>query len=197
MRAAQVEFLLKGFKDASLRAITKTAGVTTGAFYGYFTDKAALFEALVEPAAGDLKRMYIEAQESFKKYPVENMVDMMRDYTGEHLQRFLDFVYRHFDAFKLIVCFSEGTPYSGYINSLIEIETTNTIHFFELLRQFRGGGEPVQRELIHILNTAYLNAVFETVRHDMPKQVADGYIGKLTAFFAFGWEKVFLAPELE
>ena len=48
-RAAMQEFLDKGFQGASLRQIVKNAGVTTGAFYGYFSSKEALFNALVEP----------------------------------------------------------------------------------------------------------------------------------------------------
>ena len=34
--AAKREFLEKGFARASLRKIVRDAGVTTGAFYGYF-----------------------------------------------------------------------------------------------------------------------------------------------------------------
>ena len=34
-RAAKAEFLEKGYKDASLRNIVKSVGMTTGAFYGY------------------------------------------------------------------------------------------------------------------------------------------------------------------
>jgi len=34
--------LEKDFNSASLRNIVKTAGVTTGAFYGYFSGKEAL-----------------------------------------------------------------------------------------------------------------------------------------------------------
>ena len=41
--AALTEFLDKGFLGASLRQIVKNAGVTTGAFYGYFPNKEALF----------------------------------------------------------------------------------------------------------------------------------------------------------
>ena len=48
-QAALGEFLDKGFLGASLRQIVKNAGVTTGAFYGYFSSKEALFNALVEP----------------------------------------------------------------------------------------------------------------------------------------------------
>ena len=47
LEAAKREFLEKGFKSASLRSIVKTAGVTTGAFYGYYASKEDLFEALV------------------------------------------------------------------------------------------------------------------------------------------------------
>ena len=36
LEAAKEEYLQKGFKSASLRNIVKTAGVTTGVFYGYY-----------------------------------------------------------------------------------------------------------------------------------------------------------------
>ena len=47
LSAAMQEFLEKGYKSASLRNIVKAAGVTTGAFYGYYDSKEDLFEALV------------------------------------------------------------------------------------------------------------------------------------------------------
>lgn len=43
LQAAEEEFLENGFKDASLRKIVKAAGVTTGAFYRYYSTKEALF----------------------------------------------------------------------------------------------------------------------------------------------------------
>ena len=45
--AAKAEFLEKGYKDASLRNIVKSVGMTTGAFYGYYKSKEELFEAIV------------------------------------------------------------------------------------------------------------------------------------------------------
>ena len=36
LEAAKAEYLQKGFKSASLCNIVKTAGVTTGVFYGYY-----------------------------------------------------------------------------------------------------------------------------------------------------------------
>ena len=48
-------FKTQGFEKANLRAICKSAGVTTGAFYGHFEDKEALFSELVEPVAFSFK----------------------------------------------------------------------------------------------------------------------------------------------
>ena len=46
LNAAKAEFLEKGFRSASLRNIVKTACVTTGTFYGYYSSKEDLFDAL-------------------------------------------------------------------------------------------------------------------------------------------------------
>ena len=58
--AALAEFLDKGFQGTSLRQIVKNAGVTTGAFYGYFSSKEALFNALVESHATALMGKFME-----------------------------------------------------------------------------------------------------------------------------------------
>lgn len=66
LAAGKEEFLEKGFKSASLRNIVKTAGVTTGAFYGYFSGKEALFAALVEEHATAIMNIFMSAQEDFE-----------------------------------------------------------------------------------------------------------------------------------
>ena len=62
LEVGKEEFLAKGFKDASLRGIVKAAGFTQGAFYGYYPDKAALFDALVSEAADTLMEQFKAAQ---------------------------------------------------------------------------------------------------------------------------------------
>ena len=63
--AGKTEFLEKGFKNASLRNIAQKAGVTTGAIYGYYPDKAALFGALVSEPAEQLRNWYASVQHEF------------------------------------------------------------------------------------------------------------------------------------
>ena len=73
--AARAEFLDKGFQGTSLWQIVKNAGVTTGAFYGYFSSKEAPFNALVEPHATALMGKFMEAQISFAELPEEQQLE--------------------------------------------------------------------------------------------------------------------------
>ena len=68
-QAALEEFSEKGFLGASLRQIVKNAGVTTGAFYGYFSSKEALFASLVEPHAAALMGRFMEARQALAELP--------------------------------------------------------------------------------------------------------------------------------
>ena len=61
-KCAALEFAEKGFRGASLRNIVKQAGVTTGAFYGYYNSKEELFEALVGEHAQRLTDIFVNGQ---------------------------------------------------------------------------------------------------------------------------------------
>ncbi|HML45886.1 MAG TPA: TetR/AcrR family transcriptional regulator [Clostridia bacterium] len=104
LEAGKQEFLTMGFQDASLRRIAQKAGVTTGAIYGYYAYKAALFQALVEPTATDFKTRFIGMQKTFAALPPDAQIRGMRAYSSEALQSFLDDIYAHYDAFRLLVC---------------------------------------------------------------------------------------------
>ncbi len=181
------EFLQKGFEGASLRAIAKAAGVTTGAIYGYFPDKKALFEALVAQPAKELLDKYIVTQQEFAERPAERQAAEMVRTSDESMAWMVEYIYSHYDAFKLLVCCSAGTEYAAYINEMVEIETQATLRFIAAMHQ---AGQPVRdmdEQLIHILANAMFSGVFEIVAHDMPKEKATEYINSLKEFYRAGW----------
>ena len=73
-QAAKTEFLQKGYKDASLRNIVKSVGMTTGAFYGYYKSKEKLFEALVGEHYAYLLGCFQKAQKEFADLPHEQQI---------------------------------------------------------------------------------------------------------------------------
>jgi AcrR family transcriptional regulator len=56
LRAARAEFTSQGFLAAKTEAIVAAAGVTRGALYHHFRDKAALFDAVVEQMQEEIAR---------------------------------------------------------------------------------------------------------------------------------------------
>jgi len=56
VRAAREEFVARGFGDAATTRIVAQAGVTRGALYHHFADKAALFAAVLADVADGISR---------------------------------------------------------------------------------------------------------------------------------------------
>ena len=190
LEVGKAEFLLRGFKDASLRGIVKEAGFTQGAFYGYYKDKAALFEALVEPAAGNLVAQFRKAQDAhFDLIPTDRTAES-RILSTEYLRGFVAYVYNHFDAFKLVICCAEGTKYERYIHELVELQVARTEDYYRELKKLGRIEGEVSHELHHMITSAYFTAVFETVHHDMAREQAMSYIEKLASFFNSGWDSI-------
>lgn len=188
LEVGKQEFLEKGFKDASLRAIVKKAGFTQGAFYGYYDSKEALFNALVEPASKGLLDGFMEATKKHYDLIPEDKAVQSQELSTEYLRYFMDYIYDNFDAFKLILCCSSGTKYENFVHDLVELEVKQTEAYYEQLRaagQMEGG---ISHELHHLITSAYFTAVFETVVHDMERSRAMCYIEELAVFFNYGWE---------
>ena len=193
MAEGKKEFLAKGFKDASLRNIVKRAGVTTGAFYGYYPDKQALFEALVLPVVNGLRAMFLAAQEEFDHLPEAAKLENVYAYTSEEVKTFIAYIYDHFEEFKLLISCAEGTAFSNFIHDLVEIEVEYTLRFVESTGNDALASGRATPELLHIISSAFFSAVFEVVKHDMSREAADSYIESLKQFFMAGW-RIILNP---
>lgn len=188
--AAKKEFLEKGYKSAALRKIAEGAKVTTGALYGYYPDKMSIFNSLVEREAKTLTEWFRNIMRSFNDMPDHIKVNDMHEYSEEKLLDMMDYIYDHYDAFKLIICCSEGTAYEGFIDELADIEVEYSMEYFEYL--YRAGimKKRIEKGYMHILENAYFSAIFETVVHDMAREDAKRYILDLTGFFGAGWDSV-------
>lgn len=189
--AAREEFLQKGFQGASLRNIVKKAGVTTGAFYRYYPTKEALFAALVDEQAQFVLSLYHSTFEKFKSLDAEGQTEFMLSLSGECISRMMDYIYDNFEAFKLIITCSQGTPYEDFIHKLVEDEVETTLIYIESLKSMGYEFPPIKKELIHMIASALFSGCFETVVHDMPKEDAAEFVAQLMQYNTAGWERLF------
>lgn len=190
LEAGKQEFLSKGFQGASLRNIAASLSVTTGAIYRYYSDKEALFDALVEEPAQILVERYRKIQQSFSSLPLERQLNDLPEVSDNGQMWMIRHLYDHFDAFKLIACCSAGTKYEHYIDTLIEIEVNASRTLIDRMTTAGLDVHTIDDELIHIVASALFSGMFETVRHDMPLDKAVIYMDSLREFYSAGWFKI-------
>ena len=190
-QAALAEFLDKGFQGASLQQIVKNAGVTTGAFYGYFSSKEALFASIVEPHAAALMGRFMEAQLSFAELPETEQPAHVGKESGAYLTWMVDYICQHREPVKLLLCGAEGTSYENFVHNMVEVEVEATLEYIEVLRRAGQEVPPLDRSLCHIIASGMFNSIFEVVVHDMPHDQALRDVQQLRAFYTGGWERLF------
>ena len=189
-QSALDEFSEKGFLGASLRQIVKHAGVTTGAFYGYFSSKEALFASLVEPHAAAIMGKFMEAQTSFSELPDEEQEDHMGVESGDCINWMVDYICQHREPVKLLLCRSEGTSYERFVHNMVEIEVEYTLKYIEVLRRLGKKIPNLDRSLCHIIASSMFNGLFEIVIHDMPREQAVWDVAQFRDFYTAGWLKL-------
>ena len=186
--AARREFLEKGFQNASIRSIAKRSGITSGGLYRHFKNKEDMFAALVEPALAEVNA-WMDAHVwrgwqgalagDYGAMWQDNEIDMIREV-----------VYPNLDAFRLILCCSQGTRYESFVDDLVN-EHQNIM--LDVFGQLRARGVPVKdvsAEELHILMSAYTTAMFEPIVHAYPLEDAMHYLKTIEAFFLPGWHDI-------
>lgn len=190
---AKQEFLSCGYEKASTNVICKNAGVTSGALYKRYSGKDELFCALVSPVADKFKELLKGVNDDFHDLP-ENEKNKTafapKSQTNGYVD-FIDFVYDHFDVFKLLIECSNGSSYGHYLHELVDILSESILRFMkETNREAVIMGKKVTSEIIHILITSHLNGLFEPVVHNMNREDARIYAEQLQYFFNVGWADI-------
>ena len=111
-------FLKYTFKSAPLRKIVAAAGVTTGAFYGYFANKEELFYALTDETARGLMELLDSVASDMNAFSPEEKVFKMCSAYISRIPEIVDYLLEHRDTMRLIISCSQGTKYENFFSNL-------------------------------------------------------------------------------
>ena len=189
--AALEEFAAKGYAGARMEDIARRAGVAKGTLYLHFGDKEGLFRAIAEPVVDQFKAMFRRVQEDFHQLSEEEQRADMGQYTARHQEEMLDYIYDHFDVFRLLLDGAHGTRFSCFLDELVDIEVEYTYKYMEVIGCESVKSGLVTEEFIHIIVTAYFNGMFEVVRHNMDRAAAQRYVKMLNRYHMAGFSTVF------
>lgn len=190
LNTAKKHFLQDGLDGASLRNIVKDAGLTTGAFYKYYPTKESLYDALVDPYLEHIYHIYDGILENFEAMPAQAQTDHMTEASGDGIQQIVDYVYAHYDHFRLLLKCGDSGKYADFIHGMVGREIASTLKYMDTLRQSGIPVPMVEESLLHMINTGFFSSVFQIIEHDMDKETAMKNIAQLKEFQTGGWERL-------
>lgn len=190
LECARQEFLEKGYQDASLRTIALKAGTSTGSIYTRFHDKQGLFDALVSPAVSCLLKWFREEEESFSQFSSDRQAELAYTYGEDKFAQFVDYIYDHYEEFRLILCCGGGSGYMDFIGELAATDMEYTLKFIHATGSNALENGRLCTELMHMLTSAFYSGIFETIVHGMSRQKAHTYVGQLRRFYICGWRDI-------
>lgn len=190
LASAKKEFLEKGFTAASLRKIAANAGVTTGAMYRHFKDKDAFFCALVDDAIEATKKVVMLADSNNHANLTSSQMKEHIDSEKKSTEKFLDYMYEHFDAFTLLLTKSAGSTHEHFQEDICELYTENCKRTFELMYEQKIASKHVSQMTIHFMASTVINAFCDIILHNMPKNDAGEYIADIMEFISSGMYKL-------
>ena len=195
IESGKKQFLEIGFENANLRRICKDAGVTTGAFYKYFSNKEELFESMVGQLAYDILNLYKKYKDkSFIKYnsdcPIsEKIILEILKLKEEASIRSVSYFYDNKENFQLLVFSSYGTKYENFIEKIVGFEDDNHKKILNMIHK-DGYKSVITDEGLHLINHAYIYALAELVVHSNTKEQAIQNAKIISSFFNDGWKKM-------
>lgn len=123
MECAKEEFLTNGYENASLRVIAEKAGSSKGAIYIRYPDKESLYRSLVQPAMDDFCGLIQSALEQFNQLPGAEQTSQMYSFSDHGFWASVDYIYDHFDEFKLLLTSGESSTYQEFLHRVVELDT--------------------------------------------------------------------------
>lgn len=184
---ATEEFLEKGYMDASLRTIAEKAKTSTNSIYVRFKDKEGLFAAIVEPVSEEFMSRCLNIQETFHGLDSETQRREVGMYSGNAMLDMVDYMYDHFEVFRLLLDASYGTKFHNFVDRLVSIEEEYTWKWMEATGSRMELEDEMSKEFYHIMTTSYYEGVFEVIRHKMGREDAKKYVAMMGKYHHAGF----------
>ncbi len=164
MESAKKEFLAHGFEKASLKALCEEAGVTTGALYKRYKSKEDLFCSVVADTVEALNG-FVAQRSAVPACSLSDETLIKAWEMGDSMLAWLQFLYRYYDGFVLLISGAAGTRYANFQHDFVQIMTAKTHEYFLEAKKRGLTHADISQQEMHILLSAFWTTVYEPFIH--------------------------------
>ncbi|MCR4841998.1 MAG: TetR/AcrR family transcriptional regulator [Eubacterium sp.] len=181
--AAKEEFMEKGYNKASLRSICAKAGVTTGALYFFFENKADLFSAIVDGPINELKSLVIGHFRDDAAYmstlsSIEE-IDMEHDDVSD---MFADCIYRNRDSFLILLTGAENTVYENVVDDFVALMDRAIPPMISAMKGYKS-----DEFMCHWMSHMTVDSFIHVIKHVEDRDEAAEKLRGITNYIVRGW----------
>jgi len=191
IESAKAEFMEKGYNKASLRTICANAGVTTGALYFFFEDKADLFRAIVgKPVDGIFEIMqahFDEDEDIVASAAADADPDEYIDDHSEIAQLLIHHIYSNYDAAILVLTKSQGSEYENIVDRIVEITENKSIEMMDKISVKTGKKQKLNKYMLHLVIHIVVDSFVQLVIHEKDEKKALKSIKKVFRMTMHNW----------
>ncbi len=188
LRVARDEFLEKGFKDASMRNISKKAEVGLSNIYNYFSNKDEIFQ---EVLSGLLSAIDSTMKEHNNPDYINLDIFSSDDYMRTQINLFVELVENHKEEFKLLLFKAAGSSLENFREEITNTHTQTGMEYIALMKEkypeINGDVSPF---FIHVMSSWWISIIAELVMHDLSHEELENFIREYMEFGTAGWKKV-------
>ncbi len=191
IEAAKKEFLEKGYNKASLRTICSKAGVTTGALYFFFENKAELFAAIVDEPLKGLKKLVAThfKEDSMYMSNLGSLSEIELDHSDES-DMFIEYIYDYRDNFMLILNSSENTVYENCVDEFVVMIEKSIPMMMSGMKGYTYD-EYMSHWMAHLTIDAFINVI----KHIDDKEDAKRRMRPILNYLVKGWVELVMVKE--
>ena len=187
IESAKAEFMEKGYNKASLRSICANAGVTTGALYFFFEDKADLYKAIVGKPVDKLFEIMQAHFDEDDEIIASPDYDVEDDDHSEVAQLLIHHIYSNYDAAILLLTKSQGSEYENIVDRIVDFTESKSVETMEKMAAQKGKKNKVNRYMLHLVIHVVVDSFVHLVTHEPDEQKALANIKKVFKMTMHNW----------
>lgn len=184
IESARNEFILKGYKDASMRIIAKNANVGLSNIYNYFKNKDEIFQTIVLPAK-------IKLFNFITKNHTEEGVDFTNqsyiDYNEEMINCYIELIYKYKEEYYMLLYHSQGSSMCDFRTELTSHMTQVSFTYMKLIKKYYPKANQVSDFFFHAISSWMTTILGEIVTHDVSRKKVREFFDEYFRYGYAGW----------
>ncbi len=182
LEAASEEFLKKGFKNTSMRTVSRLSGITLSNIYNYFRDKDEIFRAVLTPLLDAFELLFTEYNSD--DYQSKEFFSM-----GSHQKKVIDefmvIPTNYRTELKILLFNSAGSSLENFRDTFTDRYTEESLRYLMVMKErYPHIKADFSFFFLHSMCSLWLTVMGEIVSHD---ELTDDDIKRfITEYITFG-----------